>query len=306
MYQTIFGPIPSRRFGLSLGIDLSPGIKQCNFDCLYCELEKNKPTDSYLSIISPQTILSELNSALNEFENLDVITITANGEPTLYPHLSQILAGVNERKGQAKSLILSNGSTIDQPEIQDTLLGFDIVKLSLDCVSATCFKKLDRPTKTLDMEKIIEGMYAFRQRYKGLMVLEILFVSTLNDSEEEIALLKKAIRRIGPDRVDIGTIDRPPAYAVKPLDGQSLMEIAEKFEGLPVFVAARKKEMNHKLELDENEIKNTLFRRPLTWEDMQGMFSKKTILTVEKMLDEGVLQKKTVGGVDFFEKPLDN
>lgn len=306
MYKTIFGPVPSRRFGLSLGIDLSPGIKQCNFDCLYCELEKNKPTDSYTSVISPDSVLSELDSALNEFENPDVITITANGEPTLYPHLAHILTGVNQRKGDAKSLILSNGSTIDQPEIQKILLDFDIVKLSLDCVSGECFKKLDRPTKTLDMEKIIEGMCAFREHYQGLLVLEILFVSTLNDSEEEITLLKEAIKRIKPDRVDIGTIDRPPAYAVKPLDGQALMKIAEKFEGLPVFVAARKKEMNRKLKLGKSEIAATLFRRPLTREDMQGMFAEETLEQVEMMLETGELCKKTVGQVEFFEKSLDN
>lgn len=306
MYTSIFGPVPSRRFGLSLGIDLSPGIKQCNFDCLYCELEKSKPVDSYSSVTSPETLLGELDQALQEFQNLDVITITANGEPTLYPHLEMIISGVNARKGDAKSLILSNGSTIDQKEVQNSLLGFDIVKLSLDCVSENCFKKLDRPTKRLNLDSMITGMESFKKRYKGLLVLEILFVRNLNDSDGEIALLKEAVKKIQPDRVDIGTIDRPPAYAVEPLTGEELMHIAETFEGLPVFVAARKKEMMQKLELDENGILSTLQRRPLTWEDMQGMFSEKSLEKVEHLVKKDAIVKKMAGQVEFFEKSLDN
>lgn len=303
--KTIFGPIPSRRFGISLGIDLSPDVKQCNFDCLYCELSPAITTDSYSQVIPPEQVLSELDEALNQYGQLDVITLTANGEPTLYPHLEEVIAGVNARKGSAKSLILSNGSTINRADIRQILLNLDIVKLSLDCVSDACFKRLDRASKSLDLQSIIEGMVTFREMYTGALVLETLFVENLNDKEEETALLAEAMRKIRPDRVDLSSIDRPPAYEVKRISDARLHEIAHQFEGIPVFVASRNREKLKPFELDEEDILHTLSRRPLTWEDMQYRFSEETLKRVRRLVQEGTLGTKKVGNVEFFVLPLD-
>ncbi|MBY0540244.1 MAG: radical SAM protein, partial [Campylobacterales bacterium] len=140
----IFGPIPSRRFGISLGVDLSPSKKQCNFDCLYCELEGAKTVDKMDSSPSVSEIISAIKENLEKHSKIDVITLTANGEPTLYPKLDELVEEINKIKGNIKTLILSNGSTIYKKDIFNTLLKIDTVKLSLDCVSEKCFKKLDR------------------------------------------------------------------------------------------------------------------------------------------------------------------
>ena len=103
----IFGPIPSRRFGVSLGIDLSPNIKQCNFDCLYCELDFAKTISKQTQVVSVKDIITQLKIALQDHKNIDVITFTANGEPTLYPYLSQLIDEVDKIKGDIKTLILS-------------------------------------------------------------------------------------------------------------------------------------------------------------------------------------------------------
>lgn len=238
----IFGPIKSRRFGLSLGIDLSPQKKECNFDCLYCELIGSKPIEK----MEPKEFDSELFRAqlkehLKKLESQniipDVLTITANGEPTLYPHLSEVIKVVNELKGNSKSLILSNGSTIYKKEIQEALLDLDIVKLSLDCVSLKCFKKLDRFHKSVEIEKIIDGMVEFRSKYSGMLVLETLFVEGINDNESEIELLKEAVSRIKPDRYDLSTIDRPPAYNVKGVKNEWLDRLKDKMGGINLFIA---------------------------------------------------------------------
>ena len=213
----IFGPIPSRRFGISLGIDLSPSKKQCNFDCLYCELEGAKTVDKMDAYPSVQEIIKAIKESFLKHPKIDVITITCNGEPTLYPKLDELVDEINKIKNQTKTLILSNGSTIYKEEIFNTLLKIDTVKLSLDCVSEKCFKKLDRQNSSVEIEKIVPAMCEFSKETKNDLVLEVLFVKDLNDKEEELELLYKSIVSINPKRVDIGTIDRPPAYEVKPV-----------------------------------------------------------------------------------------
>ena len=139
--KVIFGPIHSRRFGKSLGVDLSPSKKQCNFDCLYCELDPAKTMGDQDEVLRVETIITAIQKGLSEHQDIDFLTITANGEPTLYPHLSELIDEINKIKGKTKTLILSNAATIDDPEVQSALLKLDEVKLSLDCATQKCLKK---------------------------------------------------------------------------------------------------------------------------------------------------------------------
>ncbi len=272
MTSIIFGPIPSRRFGMSLGIDLSPNIKQCNFDCLYCELEKAKTVSKQTQILEVSDVISELKTALANHKNIDVITFTANGEPTLYPKLSELIDEVDKIKGNTKTLILSNGANIYEPQIQQTLTKIDVVKLSLDCVSPTCFKKLDRVDDSVDCSKIVEGMITFRKLHKKQLITETLFVKTLNDRIAEYSKIYEALLQIKPNRVDIGTIDRPPAYNVQPVSYETLLTIASSFENLPVTIAHRDKNII-KEEYTQDEILRLLMRRPLTQDDVENIFT---------------------------------
>ena len=172
----IFGPVNSRRFGKSLGIDLSPSKKQCNFDCLYCELEPAKTMGAYEDVVSVDEVMEALNSVLAQYQDIDVLTITANGEPTLYPHLSELMDRVNVIKGDIKTLILSNASNIYKRETQEALMKFDSVKLSLDCATPRCLKRLDRANKEIDVEQIKEGMLSFKEKFSKPLIIEILMV----------------------------------------------------------------------------------------------------------------------------------
>ncbi len=275
----IFGPIPSRRFGMSLGVDLSPMLKQCNFDCLYCELAFAKTVSKQTSSISVKDILSQLKISLEKHPNIDVITFTANGEPSLYPYLSELIDEVDKIKGTVKTLILSNGANIYKKDIQRILSKIDIVKLSLDCVSNKCFKKLDRVDSSVQCDKIVNGMIEFRKVHKKQLILETLFVKTLNDNNQEILEIYNALQKIQPNRIDIGTIDRPPAYDVHPIKYSKLLEIANIFKDLPVTIAHKNKIIN-KQSYDKNEIMILLSRRPLTFDDIENSFdnTSKTIL----------------------------
>ena len=296
----IFGPIPSRRFGMSLGIDLSPNAKQCNFDCLYCELSYAKTMSKQIDVISVKEIMKALKISLQNHSNIDVITFTANGEPSIYPHLSELIDEIDTIKGDIKTLILSNGANIYESEIQQTLSKIDIVKLSLDCVSAECFKKLDRVDESVDVSKIVSGMVEFRKIHTKQLILETLFVKTLNDNNDEIKKLQIAYNQIQPNRIDIGTIDRPPAYAVQPVTHEVLVNIANSLENLPVTIAHKNKVIN-KQSFTTNEILTVLARRPLTVDDITNTFDEKSILLLNTLVNNEEISIINNNGVEFYK-----
>ena len=296
----IFGPIPSRRFGMSLGIDLSPTSKQCNFDCLYCELAYAKTVSKQTQIISVKDIISQLKDALKNHPNIDVITFTANGEPSLYPHLEELIEEVDKIKGDIKTLILSNGANIYHNDIQKVLSKIDIVKLSLDCTSEKCFKKLDRVNSSVDCSKIVDGMVEFRALHKKQLIIEILFVKNLNDNDTEIEELHKALQRVQPNRIDVGTIDRPPAYDVEAISYDKLVSIANIFSNLPVTIAHKNKIVN-KQSYSEDEILTLLARRPLTKDDVENIFDENTIVVLNELINSDKIVAINNNNVVFYK-----
>ena len=297
---SVFGPINSRRFGMSLGIDLSPKQKSCNFDCVYCELKGAKPVEEIENPPSVNEIISALKEALKAHQNIDVITLTANGEPTLYPHLKELIVKVNELKGRAKTLILSNGSGARDQKICEALQGLDIVKFSLDSAVQSTFKKIDRNKSGIEVSELVKAMAKFRKEFKGELVLEILVVAGFNDKEEEFITLNEAINEIAPHRVDVGTIDRPPAYNVKGVDASRLEELASKINGVPVTIA-RAHKIEQKYEFSKSEILAMLERRPQTTANVEENFSEHSKQILNKLLQDGVVYQTDVAGVKFYK-----
>ena len=299
----IFGPIHSRRFGKSLGVDLSPGKKQCNFDCLYCELDPAKTMDSYDDVVSVKEIATALKAALQEHKDIDFITLTANGEPTLYPYLSELIDEINTFKGETRTLILTNAATIDDPKVQSALMKLDEVKLSLDCATQKCLKKLDRSHSGIEVENIKAGMLDFKSKYSGPLVIEILIVKNLNDSEEEVSKLNAFLLKLKPTRIDIGTIDRPPAFDVKPVSYEELLHISHLFDStLPVYIASRKKADISASNYSYEEILETLAKRPLTQEDIEALFDEESQKRAENLLHKQKIKLVETNGVNFYKK----
>ena len=296
----IFGPVPSRRFGMSLGVDLSPALKQCNFDCLYCELDPAKTIAKQTKILEVKDIVKEIEISKEKHPNIDVITFTANGEPTLYPKLSELIDEVDKIKGDTKTLILTNGGNIYEKDIQNTLSKIDIVKISLDCVSEKCFNKLDRIDSSVDSNRIVEGIMEFKKEFSNQLILETLFVKTLNDKEDEIALLKEAYDRIKPHRIDIGTIDRPPAYKVQPVDFETLQNIADKMTGHNITIAYKNRPKSNE-DFSEDEILRLFIRRPLSTDDIENMFNESSKNKLQKLLNEKKIKLVDNNGVKFYK-----
>lgn len=297
--KTIFGPVNSRRFGSSLGIDLSPALKQCNFDCLYCELAPSATTDTQKNIVEVSTIIAELKEHLND--KIDVITITANGEPTLYPYLDELIDELNKIKNGTQTLILSNSATLVDEKIFNSLLKLDQVKLSLDAASESVFKRIDRPHVGIEIENIVQKVIDFSKVYKGKLFIEILFVHGLNDTKEEIEKLNKTLLKLHVTRIDLGTIDRPPAYAVSGLSYKELHAASLLFDSsLPIHIASRIHAEPNNSSYDNEEILNTLDKRPLTMEDIDLLFDKESKKRLENLISESKIVTKKVGNLEFF------
>ncbi len=275
--STIFGPVHSRRFGVSLGIDLSPSHKQCNFDCLYCELAPATTVDIQTKTPSVQSIITDLQTALQEHSNIDEITLTANGEPTLYPHLKELISEIDKIKESKETLILTNSAALVDENVFNSLLDLDQVKLSLDAVSTDIFRKIDRPHEAIDLSKLIDAVVRFSDVYTGKLFIEILFVRGLNDTKQEVAKLNSVLHKLKALRIDIGTIDRPPAYPVEGISYGELVNIAQQFDAsLPINIASRVHAEFSQSSYSDAEIINTLDKRPLTPEDVEILFDKKS------------------------------
>ncbi len=301
MSSIIFGPVNSRRFGKSLGVDLSPNKKQCNFDCLYCELKPAKTVANYEEVIAVDEVLKAIKKALQTHKNIDFLTITANGEPTLYPFLNELIEEINSFKGSIKTLILSNGSTVHKKEVQEALKKFDVVKLSLDCATKKCFKKLDRNDDSVSLEDIKKGMLEFKKHYTGNLQIEILFVEGLNDKQEEIEKLNEFLLKLQPDSIDLSTIDRPPAFDVKPLSFDKMHTIAKLFDkSLPVYIVSKNRTVQEQFDYSKEEIINTLLRRPLSKEDIEILFTPQAKKHLKSLLDEGKVVLENINGSNFY------
>ncbi|EPS1194595.1 radical SAM protein [Campylobacter jejuni] len=298
--KILFGPVSSRRFGRSLGIDLSPSKKQCNFDCVYCELDPKKAQEKQDEIISIDKIISEVKVMLEKNVEFDFLTLTANGEPGLYPYLNELILSLRSIAKDKKLLILSNGTAVLDEDKFNALLKLDVVKFSLDSAVAKTFYRIDRALKNIDLEKMIEKMADFRARFNGDLIMEILVVKDLNDNEEEFKALNQALKKIMPLRVDLSTIDRPPAYAVKKVSEEKLLELSKLIDSTPVLLAKRHYE-GEKLSFNEEELLKMLHLRSQSEIDIEVKFDEQSKTLLNQLIKEKKVKILDLAGVKFYK-----
>lgn len=294
----IFGPVNSRRFGLSLGVDLSPKIKQCNFDCVYCELKAAKPIFAAQNVPSVEEVVNGVKEALSQKGQFSFITITANGEPSLYPHLDELVKALNLVKQDKKLLILSNGTGVLDEFKFKAILGFDVVKFSLDSAVKSTFFKIDRAIKSINLEQMIDKMSEFKALFKGELVMEVLVVQGFNDNELEFKALNEAFARIKPDRVDISSIDRPSAYPVKAVREEKLQSLAKLITAVPVLVPKRHFTRQN-LDFSEEELLKMLSLRPQSEFDIEN-FSPSSKTNLQNLLKNSLIFTQELAGVKFY------
>ena len=273
----VFGPVPSRRLGISLGVDIIP-FKTCSLDCLYCECGRTTHlTGERQSFFPPQLVLDELRAVLPGIPHLDFITFSGSGEPTLNSDLGGLITGIR-RLSAAPIAVLTNGTLLGRADVRRELLGADVVLPSLDAALAPSFARINQPCPGLDLEGMISGMEMFRREYSGRIWLEVFILKGVNDGDADLAALQQALLRIRPDKVQLNTLDRPPAYpGVESADFALLENVRRRWAGLPVEIikrAGRREEIPAFSANLENSLLNTIRRRPLTLDDLMALTAK--------------------------------
>jgi wyosine [tRNA(Phe)-imidazoG37] synthetase (radical SAM superfamily) len=223
--KIVFGPVPSRRLGQSLGIDTIP-LKTCNWNCVYCQLGRSTPlVNERKNYYVPEAILSQVQAVLSAHRpsDIDWITFVGSGEPTLHASIGLLIRQVKTLTDLPVAVI-TNGSLLYLPEVRQELSAADAVLPTLDAGNAQLYRKINRPWPGLAFEQLLDGLTAFRQVYHGKLWVEVMLVKGLNDTEDALRDIAAALRRIEPDQVHIVLPTRPPAEPwVEPPDEAGLM-----------------------------------------------------------------------------------
>lgn len=300
MYKYLFGPVPSRRLGMSLGVDLVPS-KVCSLDCVYCEVGKTtKLTTERKEYILYEEVKNELSSFFAKNTDPDYITFSGSGEPTLNSRIGEVLDLIKAMKPSIPVAVLTNGTLLSDPSVKKALLQADVVLPSLDAATEKIFQQINRPEPGLSIEKYIQGIYDFRKEYSGKIWLEILILPGYNDHTSELDAIKKAVLKINPDQVQINTLDRPGSLAnLRGATRAELNKIVEywNLENVQIITSSpTRKNIKSYREDIESAILETISRRPCTLDDLRSLLGIH-VNEINKYLDvlekEGIIEVNT-------------
>ncbi|GMT45949.1 MAG: hypothetical protein IEMM0006_1781 [bacterium] len=271
MYKYLFGPVPSRRLGMSLGVDLVPH-KVCSLNCVYCECGRTTNlTPERKEYIPYDEVVKEIAHYLEHNPAPDYITFSGSGEPTLNVRIGDVLHFIKSNSNVPVA-VLTNGTLFSDKAVREELLEADVVLPSLDAAEDRAFRKINRPWNKLNIPEYIKGLIDFRKEYGGQIWLEVLIIPGLNDTPENLQALKEAFLQIQPEKVQLNTLDRPGAVKnIRAATHKELQDIVHfwKLPQVKIIAAApdRKKIVSYRDD-KESAILETIRRRPCTLEDM--------------------------------------
>jgi wyosine [tRNA(Phe)-imidazoG37] synthetase (radical SAM superfamily) len=305
-FRYLYGPVPSRRLGRSLGIDLIPH-KICTYDCIYCQIGKTiQKTLTRKEYVPVGEVLEEVESFLGrETASVDHLSLSGSGEPTLHSKIRSVIEGIKAITSVPVAVI-TNGSLLYEEEVRKGLLSADLILPSLDAVSPEIFKKINRPDSKLLVEKIIGGLIEFRKIYKGQIWLEVLFCKGVNDTPEELRKMKEAIEQIQPDLIHLNTVVRPPSEDwVRPLNQKEMEGIQTFFGEKASIISEFDRHLTYVTKEDIRDgILRILKRRPLSLSDLSkwmGIPQKELEEQIASLFREGKIKSRTHGDSIYYE-----
>jgi wyosine [tRNA(Phe)-imidazoG37] synthetase (radical SAM superfamily) len=264
--EYVFGPVPSRRLGRSLGIDLVPS-KTCTYDCLYCQVGRTtQKTIERKNWVPVDEIIAELKSKLSS--KPDFITLSGSGEPTLNSGCGLLIEKIKQI-ADVPVAVITNGSLLFMPDVRNDIKRADVVMPTLVAGDEETFKKINRPTPEITFDKMLGGLIDFRKEYTGKYWLEVFIIAGLNDSDQQIDKIAKCIEKIRPDKVQINTVTRPPAENVNAINRQRLEQIAKRiYKNAEVIADFKSDDKGGDFNIKSNDIIEMLKRRPCSADDI--------------------------------------
>jgi len=304
----LYGPVPSRRLGVSLGIDPIPK-KVCTLDCVYCEVDKTSmKTLERKEYVSADAILAELREYLShDHVSLDFIAFSGSGEPTLNSKLGYMIKEI-KKISNIPIAVITNGTLLWRQDVREELLPADLVMPSLDAASEEIFTKVNHPAKGLTLEMVLDGLVKFRRDYSGPIWLEILIVKNVNDKEDEYYRLAEAVKKINPDRVQLNTVVRPPGFGnAQPVNKAELQKLQQIIGPKAEIIAIFNRQTNKAYREDiEDSLIELLTIRACTIDEMvesMGIHRDELLKYLELFQEDGRLQKIQFEGKTYYKIP---
>lgn len=299
----VFGPVPSRRLGYSLGVDIIPP-KHCTYDCIYCQIGKTTNREiGRKSFYDAGLIADEVARKVGS-TRVDVITFSGSGEPTLNSDLGTMIRKVKERVDTPVAVI-TNGSLLYERDVRSDLGEADMVLPSLDAVTQEVFQRINRPHPLLDITRIIEGLREFRAEYTKPIWLEIMLIKNINDDPDELKKMAEIVSTLNVDRIQLNTVTRPPSEeSARRLEEEDLRAICRLFGPRCEVICSFERTGEIPAQADWTRIiLETLRRRPLTLDDVVRTTSLSRLQAKTKlraMEDEGLVRSYVLGDDLFY------
>ena len=300
-----YGPVPSRRLGFSLGLDLTPK-KKCSFDCIYCQLGRTgKKTIRRFSYINFKKLENELRQIIKKKTKIDYVTISGSGEPTLHKNIDRIIRKIKKiTKGKIPVCVITNSSLLYNAAVRKELKEADLIIPSLDGASPATFRKINRPHKSITFKRVVDGLIKLRKEFKGKIWLEVMLIKGINDNVSEARKLKELIERIKPDKVQLNLPIRPAPEKISVPSFKSVSRIKKIINRKIEAVSASKdKKQNRTYKDADKQIVKYLKRRPANLDDLMkslGLNCSEIIKHLADLLDEGKIKSSVHGKKRYF------
>lgn len=303
-FRHVFGPVPSRRFGRSLGVDLTP-LKTCSFNCLFCQLGPTpRTTLERREYVPVPLVKDEILRWRDAGGTADYATLSGSGEPTLHSGFGEVLRFLKAEL-PCPAVLLTNGSLLYLPEVRAAAAAADVAKLSLSAWDDDSFRQVNRPHPDLDFHRSVAGMREFRRAFSGRIWLEVFLIAGLNDAPEDVARIAALAAAIGPDKIHLNTAVRPPAESnVRPVRPERLAQLAEFFRPRAEVIADFTARPGSGIAVNESAILEMLRRRPCTAQqiaDVFGMHLNEVAKYTGHLLRHGRIQSLPRGGEIYYE-----
>ena len=271
-YKHLFGPVPSRRLGRSLGVDLSP-FKTCSLNCVFCQLGlTSEMTLERKEYVPTEDVLSELDRWLKTEGRADYITLAGSGEPTLHTRFGEVIDFIR-KNSSIPAALLTNGTMLHLPEVREAAAIAQVVKVSLSAWDQTSYEWVNRPHPQLRFEDLIEGQKTFRAQFKKDLWMEVFLMGGINAFPSDVKKIAALAKEIGPDRIQLNTVVRPPAEDfAAPLTRDRLETLTVLFDPAAEVIAEFKTDQAGPIPANQETILSMLQRRPCTSDQISDTF----------------------------------
>lgn len=281
----IYGPVPSRRLGSSLGISPIPE-KTCNYNCVYCQLGRTSHQSNQRGEFFPLAeIIKQFKDYQVEQSAYDVVTLVGDGEPLLYARLGDLIAEVKKQTSKPMAVV-TNGSLLYDKEVRDELGKADIVLPTLDAFDEASFRKINRPCRQLSYDQVAEGLIDFSHEFNGQLWLEVMLIEGINSDEEALLKLAEQIKKVRHDKVYVNTPVRPPAEAdVRPASKEAILRACELFNGISIDMLAAGEFYSDITDLRQAII-SIASRHPMSRFELEGFLQSRKVEDIESVFAE--------------------